>query len=49
MEHRLNEERDRNSHRVSKMQEEFENKMREEMADKEEEIECLQNEIRESE
>jgi hypothetical protein len=42
-------ERDRNLKRMQVAQEELEERMREEAIDKEEEIECIQNELREAE
>ncbi|CDW82778.1 guanylate-binding n-terminal domain containing protein [Stylonychia lemnae] len=49
LELRLNEEKDKNQHRISILTEEFEQKLRDELQDREEEIECLQTELRESE
>ena len=49
LEQRIMEERDKNSRRIQNFQEELEMKMREELQEKEEEMECLQNELRESE
>lgn len=49
MEQRIAEERDKNARRMANLQEEIDHRMREELAEKEEEIECLQGELRESE
>ena len=49
LECRIADERDRNLKRMQVAQEELEERMREEAIEKEEEIECLQNELREAE
>ena len=49
LEQRIAEERERSNRRMQHYQEELEVKMREEVQEKEEEIECLQTELRENE
>ena len=49
LEQRVGEERDRSTRRINQFQEELETRIREEVAEKEEEIEVLQNELRSSE
>jgi hypothetical protein len=49
LEQRIMEERDKNTRRMAHYQEELEIRMRDDIQEKEEEIECLQNELRESE
>ncbi len=49
MECRIADERDRNLKRMQVAQEELEERMRDEAIEKEEEIECIQNELREAE
>lgn len=49
LEQRITEERDKNTRRLANYQEELEIRMRDDISEKEEEIECLQNELRESE
>ena len=49
MEQRLLEEREKGNRRMHHYQEELEVRMREDLQEKEEEIECLQNELRECE
>lgn len=49
LEQRIGEERDKNTRRLQHYQEELELRMRDDIQEKEEEIECLQNELRESE
>jgi len=49
MEGRLLEERDRMTKRMASIQEELEQRMRDEALERDEEIECLQNELREAE
>lgn len=48
VEHRINEEREKANRRMHSYHEELEIRTRDEMQDKDEEIECLQNELRES-
>jgi hypothetical protein len=49
LEQRIAEEKDKNSRKLANIQEDLEMRMREEMAEKDEEIECLQGELSESE
>lgn len=49
LEGRIAEERDRNTRRMANAQEELEGRMLQEAAEREEEIECLQGELREAE
>eukprot|EP00347_Sterkiella_histriomuscorum_P008409 403345203 len=49
LEMRLNEEREKAQIRYNNLSEEYDQKLRDEVQDKEEEIECLQNELRENE
>ena len=49
LEARLQEEREKGSRRMHHYQDELESRMREEMSEKEEEIACLHNEMRELE
>jgi hypothetical protein len=49
LEGRIQEERDRLAKRMATIQEELEQRMRDEALERDEEIECLQNELREAE
>jgi polyhydroxyalkanoate synthesis regulator phasin len=49
VEQRINEEREKANRRMNNYHEELDIRMRDEMQDKDEEIECLQNELRECE
>ena len=49
LEHRLIEEKDKNQQRINILTEDYEQKLRDELQDRDEEIECLQNELRENE
>ena len=49
LEQRILEEKDKNSRKLANIQEDLELRMREEMGEKDDEIECLQGELRESE
>ncbi len=49
LEQRILEEKEKNSRKLANIQEDLELRMREEMAEKDDEIECLQGELRESE
>ena len=49
LELRINEEKEKGNRRMHNFQEEFEIRMRDEMQDKDEELECLQNELHENE
>lgn len=49
MEQRAAEERDRSNKKVAAVQDELEQRLRDEALERDEEIECLQNELREAE